>query len=414
MRYLILTSFMGVQCLISNADPTEVPVPDPPVAATPAPKEAVVASPARVAPPLLQSQVKGLLVITLPDGSHAGTATQMNATAVQLEGASGFKMRFNQDVGPMMSGASDEVAKLMQVRHAGSLPKGYAIEFGFADKHSLKDGPSAAVACGLMANAIITGEALDQKFAATGDMTATGQVRPVGGVGAKIKGAFRKNCSIFSVPAANSSAVSDLYITDGLEAISRIQIISVKTFDEARAIGMAEKSPEIEAALADFEMVQKAVSKNEGNARHPKVQEKLKAVLKAIPGHQSARLVALHGQGRGPKKLSLIGSLNAIENGAQKFIEILDSGNIRKNHGLGDELRDTVFNLNRIERNIDDRTKGVLRAYIKVALFFKERREKKYLTNSEEGLLNGLLRNLDSERTKLRNNREIQEELLDE
>lgn len=52
-----------------------------------------------------------------------------------------------------MSGASDEVEKFMKVRHANSLPKGYTIEFGFADKHTLKDGPSAAVACALMTNA---------------------------------------------------------------------------------------------------------------------------------------------------------------------------------------------------------------------------------------------------------------------
>jgi len=36
----------------------------------------------KVVPPLLQSQVKGLLIMTLADGSHAGTASQMNATAV--------------------------------------------------------------------------------------------------------------------------------------------------------------------------------------------------------------------------------------------------------------------------------------------------------------------------------------------
>ncbi|YCM42912.1 S16 family serine protease [Verrucomicrobiaceae bacterium 227] len=401
MRFLIYPILIGSFILQCGADPVIG-------------KSKVSAAGERVAPPLLQTQVKGLLVVELPDGSHAGTATQMNATAVRLGGVDGFELRFNQSVGPMMKGATKEVSKLMQVRHEGALPKGYAIEFGFADKYTMKDGPSAAVACGLMANAIITGKPLDQAFAATGDMTATGEVRPVGGVGAKIKGASRKNCTIFSVPEANADAVADLYITDGLESVAGIQIVAVGSFDEALAIGTAEKSEEIQAALADYEMVQKAVLKNQGNAGHPKVQEKLRAVLKAIPGHQSARLVALHGQGRGPSTLSLPGSLVAIENGAQKFSKLLGDGNLRSSEGLGDPLRDTVFNLTRIEKNVDPRTKGLLRAYIKVAYFFKDRRQKKYLSDGERGQLEALLANLNTQRDKLRNNKEVQEEFLDE
>lgn len=402
MRFLICSLLTGVFILQSGGEPA---------AEKPADSDGTAE---RVAPPLLQTQVKGLLVVQLPDGSHAGTATQMNATAVRLSRVDGFELRFNQSVGPMMTGATREVSKLMQVRNAGSLPRGYAIEFGFADKYTMKDGPSAAVACGLMANAIITGKPLDQGFAATGDMTATGEVRPVGGVGAKIKGASRKNCTIFSVPAANAEAVSDLYITDGLESVTGIQIIAVSNFDEALAIGAAEKSDAIKSAMADFELVQKAVLKNQSNAGHPKVQEKLRGVLEVIPGHQSARLIALHGQGRGPSTLSLLGSLIAIENGAQEFSKLLASGNLQSGEGLGDPLRDTVFHLTRIEKNIDPRTKGLLRAYIKVAYFFKERRQKKFLSDGERGQLQALILNLNNQRDKLKNDKEIQEELLDD
>jgi len=366
------------------------------------------------APPLLQSQVKGLLVVTLPDGSHAGTATQMNATAVKQKKGANFVLRFNQQVGPLMAGATTEVQKFISVRHSKTLPKGYAIEFGFADKHSLKDGPSAAVACALMANAIITGKKLDPKFAATGDMTATGEVRPVGGVVAKIRGAKKKNCTIFSVPKTNSSAVDDLYVQEGLKAVCEIQIVTVASFKESLAIATLKKSPKIEAALADFEMVKKSVIRNPDNAKHPKVQEKLRAILKIIPGHHSARLVALHGQNRAPQKLSLIGSLNAVEQGAEKFADILRNGQLRSTQGLDDPVRDTVFNLSRIRETIDPRTKGLLDAYTKIAYFFKERREKKYLRDSERAKLDSLINTLNAERTKLKNNREIQEELISE
>ncbi len=408
MRYLVFT-LIAASFTLAYGQESEKESPE-----TPTPVSPEKSTSELVAPPLLQSQVKGLLVITLPNGSHAGTATQMNATAVPLNYPSGFTLRFNQNVGPLMKGASDEVSKFMQVRHAGSLPKGYAIEFGFADKHSLKDGPSAAVACSLMANAIISGKNLDQKFAVTGDMTATGEVRPVGGVGAKIKGALRKDCTVFAVPKANTKAISDLFITDGLEAISKIQIISVGTFDEALQIGAAKKSAEVEAALSEFAQVQKAISNNKKNAGHPKVVAKLRAILKAIPGHESARIIALYGQNRAPSKLSLGGSLKAIESGAEEFAKLLSVGNIRSTQGFDDPLRDTISNLNRIEKNIDQRTKGLLRAYIKLAYFFKERRERKTLSNNEHQILKGFLGDLETQRDQLRNDKTIQEELLDD
>lgn len=265
-----------------------------------------------------------------------------------------------------------------------------------------------------MANAIISGRTLDQKFAVTGDMTATGEVRPVGGVGAKIKGALRKDCTVFAVPKANTKAISDLFITDGLEAISKIQIISVGTFDEALKIATTEKSSEIETALTEFSQVQKAISNNKKNAGHPKVVAKLRTVLKAIPGHESARIIALYGQGRAPSKLSLAGSLKAIESGAEEFAKLLSVGNIQSTQGFDDPLRDTISNLNRIERNIDERTKALLRSYTKLAYFFKERRDRKRLSNNEIQMMNNLIATLETERDQLRNDKTIQEELLDD
>lgn len=243
-------------------------------------------------------------------------------------------------------------------------------------------------------------------------MTATGEVRPVGGVAAKIRGAARKKCTIISVPKANSQVVDDIYITSGLKPICETQIIAVQTFEEALAYAGLRKTPEVIEALEDFEKVKTAINRNENNARHPKVQAKLRSILKAIPQHYSARLVALHGQGRAPKKLSLVGSLNAIEQSATKLAALLQAGNFRSPAGFDDPLRETTSKLSRIRSSIDPRTKGLLDGYTKIAFFFKERRDKKYLNDGESNKLRQLISALDAERTKLKNNREIQEELM--
>jgi hypothetical protein len=366
------------------------------------------------APPLLQSQIKGLLVVNLPDRTQAGAATQMNATAVESLEGSGFRLRFNQPVGKLMKGATAEVEKFMKVRHAGKLPADYTVEFGFANKYSLKDGPSAAVACALMTEAILTGNAIDPGFAATGDMTATGEVRPIGGVAAKIRGASKKNCTIFSVPKGNAKAIDDLYLTEGLKAVTEIQIVAVGQFEEALAVASTKRSKEVETALADFEMVQKSVLRNENSAKHPKVQAKLRTILQAIPGHHSARLIALHGQGRGPSKLSLIGSLEAIEIKAGKLSQVIQKSDYRASSGFDDPLRDTVFELNRLRTSLDPRTTELLDGYRKIAEFIKKNRGRSKLNGGESAQFRQLVMDLSEARTKLRNNREIQEELMKE
>ena len=365
-------------------------------------------------PPLLQSKVKGLLVVNLGNGSFAGTASQMNATAVPAQDKeANFRLRFNQKVGKMMTSATAEVEKLMRVRHRNKIPKGYVIEFGFSDKHTPKDGPSAAVACGLMADAIISGNPLDQKFAATGDMTATGEVRPVGGVGAKIRGAMRKNCTVFAVPAGNRSAVEDLYVSHGVEAVTKIQIITVSQFEEAVAISRVTKLKEVAQAFADFEMVQKAVLKNAGNAGHPKVREKLKSILKTIPNHESARLIALHGMKKGPKRLSLAGSLQEIDGAATELAGVFNDGSFRS-PGLDDPLWDSIARLERLQLAVDVRTKPFLMSFLKLGTFVKQNRSRKYLRESEISEIKTLIRKIAIERTQLMSNKEIREEMLDE
>lgn len=364
-------------------------------------------------PPLLQSQVKGLLVVELSDGSHVGAASQMNATAVPNKDENAFGVRFNQQVGKMMTAATAEVEKLMRVRHPKSLPTGHVIEFAFADKHSPKDGPSAAVACALMAESIITGVELDPGFAVSGDLTATGEVRPVGGVAAKVSGASRKDCKIFAVPKANRSSISDLYVIDGLESIAGIQIILVETFDEAADLAKADKSAEIQAALDDFAMVQKAVDRNPKTSSHPKVVEKLKSILKAIPNHESARLIALHGSGRGPDKLSLVGSLNQIQNGAAQLSQTLNDGSYA-NHGMADPLWDNVSHLKDLRDAVDPRTRPYLDTFLTTASFFKSNRDRKYLPPNLIRDLEGYLNQIKSEETKLLNSKDVREEMMDE
>lgn len=362
-------------------------------------------------PPRMQSQIKGLLVIELANGSHVGGASQMNATAFPGDDKEVFALRFNQDVGKMMTAATNEVEKFMRVRHPDTLPIGHTIEFGFADKHSPKDGPSAAVACALMAESIISGVELSPVFAVTGDITATGEVRPVGGVGAKVKGALRKGCDVFAVPKENKAAIADLYVMDGLSAVSNVQIMLIENFEDALALGRLDRSEKMTAAIADFKMVSDAVKKNPKNASHPKVIEKLKSILEAFPENESARLIALHGLGKGVKNLSLGGSLNEIESAAKGLKLLLNDRSVFSER-WNDSLWQNKLDFKELRQKIDTRTKPLLQGYMDISEFFRANRTKQQFTNDLRIKLDSLIESLNAEYTKIANDEAMQEELM--
>ena len=76
-------------------------------------------------------------------------------------------LTFNQDTGPMMEKALQEVREFHAIRH-GRWPENYKIEVSFADKYTPKDGPSAAVACALLVEGLYTGTPLERPWRCRG------------------------------------------------------------------------------------------------------------------------------------------------------------------------------------------------------------------------------------------------------
>lgn len=263
-----------------------------------------------------QSKVKGLLVKEIAPGDFVGMASQMNATAVRNEdAAAAFNVKFNQEVGEMMETALHEVEKFLSVRHS-DLPKGWNVEISFEDKFVPKDGPSAAVACALMLDSLITGYQLDENFACTGDMNADGAVQPVGGVPAKIEGAVKRKCTVIGIPVKCIQQVEDHMISEGIRSIASIQIFPITTFDEAKKLSGTARSPQFTASAANFAMVSKALLAQKDplpTLRHPKIVDKLREVLKDTPDCLSAKLLLAKALGKEAKALSVIGSLVAVE-----------------------------------------------------------------------------------------------------
>ncbi len=364
-----------------------------------------------------QSKLKGLLVQPLANGEHAGIASQMNATATPSgDGSDPLSVNFNQDVGEMMTDALREVMKFLYVRH-DEIPSGYVVDIAFEDRYTSKDGPSAATACALMLDSLITGDAIDPKFAVTGDMNADGSVQPVGGVPAKVRGARAKDCELVAIPAKNARSLADLVLTEGVVPVTRIQVFTIADFDSAKALAAAEKTGDLKAAIEGFAMVQGAVAKHKQRVlANPKVQAKLREVIAKAPNHLSARLLLDKATGRAPRTLSLGGSLESIEKSTASLLEAARVGGARRGPLAPDDLATALGELRRVRGMLDRRTWkyadsiqdfGTLVRDFQNAPPRGANAQRKKLIAIQEAA-----EHIDAEVRKIRNNKEMMEELM--
>ena len=262
--------------------------------------------------------VSALLVVDLDGADMAGFSQALTANAIETGTRSPMGYRFNQDVGPDMARALDSAVRGLQLRH-GAWPRGQSVEFTFREKYSPKDGPSAATACALILDSLITGEALDETFAVTGDMNSDLTVQPVGGVPSKIRGAAKGGSKVVAIPKANIRDVEDMVVLDGFGAVGNTQIFSIATFDEARALAVKERNDDVKGSIEDFAKLQSGQVK----LRTPEGKALIEGILRKTPNHLSADLLRRLQAGKAPARLSLVGSIDIVRRTSAPFFNAI-------------------------------------------------------------------------------------------
>jgi len=311
-----------------------------------------------------QSLVKGLLVVQLR-GAYAGQASQMNASVLPGR-IRPMELAFNQEVGPDMKNALERVKEFSARRHK-EVPPNMRIEFSFEEQYSLKDGPSASVACALLMDSLWAGNDLESRFAVTGDMQPSGRVDPVGGISGKIRGAAARDCTHVAIPEVNTDALLDILIIEGIEPLTKVQVFTIDTFDDAKALALpaASRTEDINKSLELFSTVANVLERSnfaEATLRNPQVQDRLREVMDLTPNHASAKILLLKAIGREPERLTVQGSLEAIDRAVLPLLQGLRETNFGQNGRASgglmetDTFADTVYNLRRIRHKLDERT----------------------------------------------------------
>ncbi|MBB3109877.1 Lon-like ATP-dependent protease [Paenibacillus phyllosphaerae] len=148
----------------------------------------------------------------------------------------------------MAKGSVENVFTVL--RRNGFQPENYDLHINFPGGTPI-DGPSAGIAMATAIASAINGEPVDNKLAMTGEVGIHGNVKPVGGVLAKVEAAFQAGANRVIIPRENWQAVfADL---QGLQVIpvDHIEEVFRQVFKgEETRIAMPAQTPATDVFIA--------------------------------------------------------------------------------------------------------------------------------------------------------------------
>lgn len=169
-------------------------------------------------------KVNGLAVVgaTPP---YSGMVMPIEAEVVK--GGKGASFIATGKLGEIAKESVTNVSALIQKIFNEDLTKDYSVFIQFVQTHSGVEGDSASIAVATAIVSALKGIPVKQDYAMTGSLSIRGEVLPIGGVSAKVEGAYQSGIKTVIVPQSN---MQDLVVSD--EILKAIKIIPVSTFGE--------------------------------------------------------------------------------------------------------------------------------------------------------------------------------------
>jgi hypothetical protein len=151
---------------------------------------------------------------------------------------------------------------------------------------------------------LLRGFDIDPKVAMTGDISADGKIRAIGGIAAKLRGAIDAECTVAAVPVENQDQLIDALIYRGVSLFTEIQVIGMSSLDDGAAVARMDRDAKLTQAIALFAEIQQSLKDSPGYLAKPHALQKLKKVLELAPNHLSAKLLLLRADNKLRGRLS--------------------------------------------------------------------------------------------------------------
>lgn len=179
-------------------------------------------------------KVNGLAVIG-PTPPYAGMVMPIEAEVVK--GGKGSQFLATGKLGEIAKESITNISALIKKTFQQDLTKDYNVYVQFIQTHSGVEGDSASIAIATAIVSALKSIPVKQEVAMTGSLSIRGEVLPIGGVSAKVEGAYQSGIKTVIVPKSN---MQDLVINEEIK--KNVKIVSVENFSEVLEIALEWKT----------------------------------------------------------------------------------------------------------------------------------------------------------------------------
>lgn len=216
------------------------------------------------------------------------------------------EIRWEDALRPGLTPPSRAVAAAIAKRHGG-LPGGLTVDFTCTTDgtyNAAATGGTLSGTAAVLLEAALSGESEPAfAFAVTGEDGFL-SLPPAFWSALRVIAASEKGRRII-LPAKAENFLPSLLLLDGPAFFMENEVLLAGTVDELCALASGKPDPALAESLAAFAEIRKA---GQGKAigpflAHPATQARLNKLASAMPGHASARMLALQGSGSRPRFL---------------------------------------------------------------------------------------------------------------
>ena len=312
-----------------------------------------------------QATIRALEIYQTDSGMMLGQTSEATLT-VTPGPKRGLAVVFATHVGKEMMLARDEMLRYVRLQY----PNWFAehAELTFEDKYVGHDGGSIGAALGTLVLSVVDGFTIDPAAAMTGDISANGKVRAIGGVGAKLKGAIASKCTITAVPQDNYDQLVDAVVYNGPSLLMDTQVIGMATLTDAVAAVRTDRADRLARAVAKFADLQQAAAGKPAYLRTKPGLDALAEVLELAPEHYSAKILQQYGQAKLPRTLSATASMYYTTLAAKPVLGILAarSGNTAAASVPSASVRAGLADLRKLRPLADENVRPQIDAWMKL------------------------------------------------
>lgn len=263
------------------------------------------------------------ILLEAPDKSFAtGRLSTLTAKASQAGNQPQPEVEFEGATVTLQSSLEKAVKAVLTANPR--FPDGVTLKVSTEGGYRGHERDAAGAAAAILLDAVGAGRELDPDAALLGGVGDDGRITAVHRLATRLRTLEGKLPSVVGVPMVSEVEVRDLALMNELSVLANIQVVSLVTLDDARALTAKARPEKVAKALELFAGVRDASAATPlpSLLKNPKFLQRLNEIATLMPNHLSARFLLQAAALKVPGRITFATSRQAILKATKPFVDI--------------------------------------------------------------------------------------------